>query len=759
MKGDFSKKTFVPEKHFHGVLMQQGRVLLDAEWNEQASITAYRTETGNMDIIGKSGTPFDAANPNGGFQLIPVDLNGNPCAPLPGVNFKISKGHFYVDGILCENESDVLFTAQPDYIASLPIAPASPPTPITFKAYLDVWQRHITPLEDKEIKEVALGGADTTTRAKTVWQVKLQSVAPGTTCDTSNDIAVTGKLRARTEKTEQSINPCRLSASGGYRRLENQLYRVEIHRPGNKNTATFKYSIDNGSVLVKWEGQDTNDKHILTVSSIGRDELLGFGPGDWIELIGDNTELFGNPGVLAKVLSAVDNVITIDSNATNVIFPPVPADGPTINSLDIAAFGKNTKIRRWDSEDPNTQKGEIKVTSGWLKLGKDGIEVEFDGTNFRSGDYWLIPARTATADIEWSEAPDPSDPSATIPLFQYPKGIKHHVAELALLKLESIGSGSYWSVINDCRKLFPHTTQLTSLFYVSGDGQEAMPGAALPNPIVVGVANGKWPVKNARVKFSLVAAGVGSINVPADGIVFTDSLGLASCNWTLGGTGTPASQQVKAELLEPGGNPTHLPVIFTANLSSAEQVAYNGGDCNNWGGQNPRTVADALTALCKRTSGKRGCSFTIGKGGDFDTLFEALNQLAQKGTAEICLCFLPNQVHKIERDIEIASEETKTIKISGCNVQIEMDEVKVSLITGKIILQGLNLLSKTIKKAQIFLRANETDITNCEFARLSQDPSIVPFILIGPTLNAKTEGIFRCDKTKITSRIDLHGDF
>ena len=38
MKGDFSRITFDPKKHYSRVLMQQGRVQLDADWNEQAAI-------------------------------------------------------------------------------------------------------------------------------------------------------------------------------------------------------------------------------------------------------------------------------------------------------------------------------------------------------------------------------------------------------------------------------------------------------------------------------------------------------------------------------------------------------------------------------------------------------------------------------------------------------------------------------------------------------------------------------------------------
>jgi hypothetical protein len=38
---------------------------------------------------------------------------------------------------------------------------------------LDVWTRHVTALEDPQLREVALSGPDTTTRTQTVWQVRL----------------------------------------------------------------------------------------------------------------------------------------------------------------------------------------------------------------------------------------------------------------------------------------------------------------------------------------------------------------------------------------------------------------------------------------------------------------------------------------------------------------------------------------------------------------------------------------------------------
>jgi len=82
MKGDFSRDTFDPLKHFSRVLTQQGRVSLDADWNEQADITAHRTETEARDVIGLCGAPKH----NAGFKI----LNGSRG------DFTIGAGRFYV---------------------------------------------------------------------------------------------------------------------------------------------------------------------------------------------------------------------------------------------------------------------------------------------------------------------------------------------------------------------------------------------------------------------------------------------------------------------------------------------------------------------------------------------------------------------------------------------------------------------------------------------------------------------------------------
>src|SRR5713101_6717207 len=88
MKGDFSRQTFDPKKHYNGVLMQQGRVQLDAEWNEQQAILRYHDQTEATDVIGMCGAPENLA----GFAILTQDST-----------LLIGGGRYYVDGILCEN--------------------------------------------------------------------------------------------------------------------------------------------------------------------------------------------------------------------------------------------------------------------------------------------------------------------------------------------------------------------------------------------------------------------------------------------------------------------------------------------------------------------------------------------------------------------------------------------------------------------------------------------------------------------------------
>ena len=97
MKGDFTRFTHNKKKHYIGVFKQQGRVSLDADYNENIMIQTQRNQQEISDIIG-NGVPIGQNRENiDAFKI--QSLNGN------GFDFIIHSGRIYVNGQLCELEN------------------------------------------------------------------------------------------------------------------------------------------------------------------------------------------------------------------------------------------------------------------------------------------------------------------------------------------------------------------------------------------------------------------------------------------------------------------------------------------------------------------------------------------------------------------------------------------------------------------------------------------------------------------------------
>ncbi len=136
----------------------------------------------------------------------------------------IERGRYYIDGVVCENAQPVLFTNQPDYPgAALP--PDSGETTL-YLAYLESWERCVSAIEDPALPDPALGGIDTTVRARTVWQVKLLPVSLTDEIPESAE-ELPEWLALRRSQTAKGRLVARNIPAGTT--LQNQLYRVEIH--------------------------------------------------------------------------------------------------------------------------------------------------------------------------------------------------------------------------------------------------------------------------------------------------------------------------------------------------------------------------------------------------------------------------------------------------------------------------------------------------------------------------------------------------
>jgi hypothetical protein len=496
MKADFSRATFDHRKHHRRVLMQQGRVEVDADSNEQIAIDVHITDSTTRDVIGQCGVPL---LPNGtlstGFQIT-LDTAGN---------LDIGTGRIYVDGILVENEN-VPTTAT--YL----VQPSRPfPTGMTlaqspdlsqgsgvYLVYLDVWERLVTAVDDPLIRETALGGPDHSVRSQIVWQVKLARLGDLTgvfTCATTGDgwipkVANPGQLTASVGAPAADPLPCILPPETGYRRLENQLYRVEIHEGGGYGAARFKWSRENGSVIAGVIGVPGANPQPATVAgpsflvtTTGRDDSLGFHVGDWVELIDDRAELLNGRGELLQVqlVDTANLVITTTTAAS------------AGNSVDLSL---HPKLRRWDETGAGLDDG-IVIPDGQPIALEEGIQVAFSAGTFSIGDYWLIPARTRTSvtagQIEW-----PNDPMTNLPAALLPRGIEHHYAKLAVVGFDGTNFQLIGGVIPDCRPGFPPLTGLQPCTGSSPCTVVVQPGAGWEKPVLALFTN---PGVNAEICF------------------------------------------------------------------------------------------------------------------------------------------------------------------------------------------------------------------------------------------------------------------
>ncbi|MDB5970559.1 MAG: hypothetical protein JWQ90_3009 [Hydrocarboniphaga sp.] len=461
MSGDYSRYVYEPARDYGGVLLQQGRPLTDWDWNDLVAQINRRDQATRYDTFG-------------GAAVVPLTTPDGFKLAVNGAQLTIGRGRIYVDGLLAENHGlpasawdaalAELYGTQPipyDQQPYLPNPLALPTSGGPHLVYVDVWQRELTQFEAPDLVDKALG-VDTTTRLQTVWQVKVLANERNVSlaCDTDADdipgwSALTapsvGRLSTATA-TYGSDNPCLIPPTGGYTGLENQLYRVEIHDGGEPGKATFKWSRDNASV----ETRVTRfvDAGTLLVESVGKDGVLRFSDGDWIEIVDDWLELNNLPGELHRV--AVGGGVD-DATRTITLEKPVSAGLFPVDAQGRPAAERHTRIRRWDQKSqvlrtdtaqPSlyfdlgsaASSGAIPVPAdGTVTLAlESGIVVSFDlfsaGGAFKSGDWWVFAARSTDASVELLDhAP--------------PRGIHHHYAKLGLY--------TPGSQPTDCRQFWP----------------------------------------------------------------------------------------------------------------------------------------------------------------------------------------------------------------------------------------------------------------------------------------------------------------
>lgn len=282
-KGDEKTCKCAPEPVYTRVLFQQGRCLTDGDLNEQGALLQRELRELTRSIIGWHGSP------DCGFYLKPSATKKNV--------LEIHPGSYFVHGLRCLTPRGCA--------AESVVIPEEQNENETLLAYLEAWDRDVTPLEDIRMLESSLRMADTAWRSEVRWRVCIKSVpkecpkAPPPNGDTEADgkekckeplldteshvLKALGRPKAcdrtinvRFPPDVELLGPCEPSLnSRAGNHSANALYRIEIHRggapcktpqtngkngaspPGGvkkveeaKPCATFKWSRNNGATIV-----------------------------------------------------------------------------------------------------------------------------------------------------------------------------------------------------------------------------------------------------------------------------------------------------------------------------------------------------------------------------------------------------------------------------------------------------------------------------------------------------------------------------
>jgi hypothetical protein len=106
---------------------------------------------------------------------------------------------------------------------------------------------------------------------------------------------------------------------------------------------------------------------------------------------------------------------------------------------------QNYRLRRWNGAGYLTD-----AVENWVGL-KDGIQIQFTNGAFRAGDYWLLPARAVSGQLEWPWTSEEAKTGLS------PHGVQHVYAPLAII---TPGAGENMKV-HDCRHLWEYIGKRT----------------------------------------------------------------------------------------------------------------------------------------------------------------------------------------------------------------------------------------------------------------------------------------------------------
>ena len=423
MGSDIARVSFDPARQYRSVVLQQGRVTLEADGNEASRITSEALRLETIDLIGPAATPDD------GYKL-GLDASGK-VAVLPGT--------MYLGGWRLVLDAPVELDNQPDWLDMPPVQGFGGPTLVALLAT----EQEICAVEDQPLREVALGGPDSAARTR-LMQHFLRLSLRGSTCDDAVkeiDTLLAADGVTLDPKTFQLLSsarlqvgfvpptgqpdPCDPPAQGGYLGADNQLIRVTVidFNP-QKGTGTLLWGWNNASFFYRGT---PSGPHALSLSPIPVDAEHSPQQNQAIEILRTQADL-GDGNDIAALSGQVVVLTQAYDPDTDLVTLPASFTLPDTN--------RPLFVRLWQAAVPFTSGTAVALDA------VSGLSVTITMT--------ALPTRIAAKPV-WYFAARPSTPTLVYPQRyleapQPPEGPRQWLCDLAVIR-----SGDGFQLLDDCR--------------------------------------------------------------------------------------------------------------------------------------------------------------------------------------------------------------------------------------------------------------------------------------------------------------------
>ncbi|NES13783.1 MULTISPECIES: DUF6519 domain-containing protein [Micromonospora] len=376
MTGDVTSVPLRPTDRWTAALLQQGRVLLDTDWNLAVGGPARDARQLARDAIGPAGVPV-------GSTAFKVEFVGGALT--------VRAGTMWIGGLLARNPADLAYAAQPE-IAALPASGL-------VNVYLDAFVEEVQAAEDPSLLDPALAGVDTTTRTRVGWRVRAAATTSATCSVAGLPAPVsTGRLDVARTAAPVPADPC-APPDDPRSKLPDGLLRIEVLDAGSEKTARFAWSYANGSEAVA-------AKVAGTAVTLAPSPAVTFAPGDLVEV-----------STLARRADRRNHGALFTVAA---VAPSAGGDTVTLGTASpLAGDPPGTCLRRWD--------GQVVGAAGAVPLTLGGADVGIAFTArpgaYQVGDWWGVRVRGSAADAVETLTNAPPD------------GVVHTAAPLAVVDL------------------------------------------------------------------------------------------------------------------------------------------------------------------------------------------------------------------------------------------------------------------------------------------------------------------------------------